>query len=70
MKNNNTDITNDPCRIIIIGLPFSGKDSVAKILSETYNCKLLDLKNVNPNLESHKGVSRLCFDDYDGRAEL
>ncbi len=24
----------DPCRIIIVGLPYSGKDEVAKILTE------------------------------------
>lgn len=24
----------DPCRIIIVGLPYSGKDEVAKILAE------------------------------------
>lgn len=26
----------DPIRIIVIGLPFSGKDQVAKILNERY----------------------------------
>lgn len=28
----------DPIRIIVIGLPYSGKDQVARILAEKYQC--------------------------------
>jgi dephospho-CoA kinase len=42
---NNIDKCVDPCRIVIIGLPYSGKKEVAKILHTKYNCKLLDIND-------------------------
>lgn len=55
------DPIDDPCRIVIIGLPYSGKKEVAKILCAKYNCKLIEIKDKQPDAEMHKVVANACF---------
>ena len=60
----------DPCRIIIIGLPYSGKKEVANILKSRHNCPILEYDLSNAVEEPHKEIASLCFDDYRGAAAL
>lgn len=55
---------------MVIGLPYSGKDEVAKILAEKYKCDLIEMKNLDPKEEEHKGVAKLCFQKFEGRGVL
>jgi dephospho-CoA kinase len=41
-----TDLDFWPCKIVIIGLPYSGKKTVASILQQNYECSIIDIKNV------------------------